>query len=556
MIPILFDKDETAFTSNGIGRLRDCISCIVTEERNGIYECDFEYPVTGANYDLIQCGRIVGVTHDDSGDLQPFDIVSYSRPIDGIVTFHCTHVSYRQSFLTVTASTAINSLSAAFTYLGTSKPANPFTYWTDKTSSGYLASADGTPRSVRQTLGGIEGSILDIYGGEYEWNKWTVKLWAARGQMRDFTIRYGVNMSNFTDETDYSEVYSSVIPYWTDGENTVVGTKVDAPYPTYTGRGECVPLDVSDKFKDKPTSAQVTSMAQSVIGSPYLPAQTITVEFVRLQDLGYYDYYPLFECKLCDTIKVIFPYYGMSSDFKIVKTEWNVLAGRYESMELGTLSLSLSEALGITPNAPETKSSGTPSFTDLNVSHDLTVGNDGSFGGSIWADGNIECNGALNNNGDISTQGDIYADGDITDGSGNVLSNKADKTSVNKIGTYKDSGEKSNTINSSTSWQVPSTPATVSLEKGTWMIIGFASFASNANKRRGIRIYQTNNTAGAVLDSNVLVAPNPDGLTNVQTTCIVQPTASTNTTFRVECIQYSGSSLTTTIRIQAVRLNA
>ena len=41
MIPILFEKDETQFDNNGLGRLRDMISCIVTEERNGIYECDF-----------------------------------------------------------------------------------------------------------------------------------------------------------------------------------------------------------------------------------------------------------------------------------------------------------------------------------------------------------------------------------------------------------------------------------------------------------------------------------------------------------------------------------
>ena len=147
MIPILYEKNETAFASNGLGRLRDCISCKVTEERNGIYECDFEYPVTGANYDLIQIGRIIGVTHDDyelttterligaltdeeldtitdegglaltgerttdftTKDIQPFDIVSFSRPIDGVVTFHAVHISYRQSYLT-TNGTNINSL--------------------------------------------------------------------------------------------------------------------------------------------------------------------------------------------------------------------------------------------------------------------------------------------------------------------------------------------------------------------------------------------------------------------------------------------------------------
>ena len=96
MIPILYESNETSFASNGLGRLRDCIDCKCSEERNGIYEVDFSYPVDGANYDLIQCGRIIGVTHDDSGDVQPFDIVSYSKPISGVVSFHAVHISYRQ----------------------------------------------------------------------------------------------------------------------------------------------------------------------------------------------------------------------------------------------------------------------------------------------------------------------------------------------------------------------------------------------------------------------------------------------------------------------------
>ena len=112
MIPILFEKTETAFNNNGLGRLRDCISCVVTEERNGIYECDFELPVTSSDYEDVQIGRIIGVTHDDTDDIQPFDIVSYSKPIDGVVTFHAVHISYRQSYMTVTGSN-INSLSDA-----------------------------------------------------------------------------------------------------------------------------------------------------------------------------------------------------------------------------------------------------------------------------------------------------------------------------------------------------------------------------------------------------------------------------------------------------------
>ena len=393
MIPILYDTNETSFTSNGLGRLRDCISCVVTEERNGVYECDFSYPVGGANYELIKVGRIIGVTHDtavrtksvrtrealtDEGDItltdengisltasrtkyaqeydvQPFDIVSFSRPIDGIVTFHCVHISYRQSYLTVVGKN-INTLADAFALLKSAEPTNPFTYQTDKDSEGYMSSADGVPKSVRSMLGGIEGSILDAYGGEYEWDRFGVILHSARGVARDFSIRYGVNMLDYNEELDASGTYSSCVPYWTDGTITVVGDRQDSGGSTITGRGECVPLDVSDKFESQPTKAQVNAMGMSVMNSkkPMIPSQNIHVEFVRLQDLGYEGLENLFECKLCDTINVVFPDYNTTGQFKIVKTVWDVLADRYESMELGDLSVTLAEALGISSDGSRT----------------------------------------------------------------------------------------------------------------------------------------------------------------------------------------------------------
>ena len=350
MIPILFESTETDFYNNGLGRLRDMISCIVTEERNGVYECDFEYPVTAEDFNDIRIGRIIGVTHDDSDDIQPFDIVSYERPINGVVTFHAVHISYRQSYLTVTGKN-INSLADAFARLSNyATPTNPFTYETDKTSTGYVGAFNGIPQTVRSMLGGMEGSILDAYGGEYEWDRFNVILHSARGQYRDFSIRYGVNMTDYNEELDSSGCYMACVPYWTDGTVTVVGDKQTASGTTITNRGECVPLDVSEKFENKPTKAQVNAMGLSMINSnnPMVPGQNIHVEFIRLQDSPEYaDFASLMQCNLCDTINVVFPNYNTQSRFKIVKTVWDVLSDRYESMELGDLSVTLAEALGI-----------------------------------------------------------------------------------------------------------------------------------------------------------------------------------------------------------------
>ena len=360
MIPILFEKTETSFTTNGIARLRDIISAVVSEERNGIYELDFEYPINGANYDLIQVGRIVGVTHDETGDLQPFDIVSFEKPIDGVVMFHAVHISYRLSYMSIRSTTAKNSLADAFTHIkNNAQPSCPFTFWTDKTSTGYCSSLQTIPYTVRQVLGGVEGSILDTYGGEYEFDKFTVKLWANRGEYRDFSIRYGVNMLDYNEQFDSSNCYSSCIPYWTDGTTTVVGDKQNNGGIPPSGRDQCVPLDVSEYFESQPTKAQVQTMGLSVMNraNPTVPSQNITVSFVRLQDLGEYsDFQNLLQCKLCDTINVIFPDFNSSGTFKIVKTVWNVLTGKYDEMELGDLSISLSEALGINDIQRDSKS--------------------------------------------------------------------------------------------------------------------------------------------------------------------------------------------------------
>ena len=379
MIPILYEASETGFDNNGLGRLRDCISCVVTEERNsGVYECDFEYPVDGQNYDLIQIGRIIAVEHDDTNDVQPFDIVSYTREINGIVQFHAVHISYRQSKM-VANGTNINSLADAFTMLSNATPSNPFTYETDQDgATGYMAAADGVPKSVRSFLGGVEGSILDTYRGEYEWDKFTVRLLGSRGEEKPFTIRYGVDMTDYNEESDLSESYSAVIPYWTSDEATVVGSKVTIGTSAYNGREECIPLDLSDKFEEQPTASELETYAQSYLNSsnPTLPAQSITVSFVRLDDsVSNQDLSNLFKCKLCDTIKVEFPRYGMSGRFKIVKTVYNVLLERFDEMELGTLSTTLAEALGVDSSG---SSLGRTTYSIQNYQVSTTIAGNGT----------------------------------------------------------------------------------------------------------------------------------------------------------------------------------
>ena len=362
MIPILYEKNEKQFISNGLGRLRDAGRVEVTEERNGIYEVEFDYPVNGSHFEDIICGRIIAVRHDDTDDIQPFDIYYQSKPINGLVTFRAQHISYRMAKMTVRGGAGATGIRPAFAILQNSVPTNPFTFKTDiKNTTSYFSATATVPITVRSAIGGVEGSILDTFGGEIEWDKWYVRLWKRRGADKALTIRYGVNMVDYNDETDFSETYSHIVPYWSgnvNGKDIVRRGHVASSGKTmYDGRSACVPVDLSDKFENAPTTEQIDAEAQRYLKTqdPTLPSRTISVDFVRIADTSLYEQFaPLQKCGLCDTVQVEFPMYKMSGQFKIVKTVYDVLQERFTSMELGDLSTTLSEALGISESSPNT----------------------------------------------------------------------------------------------------------------------------------------------------------------------------------------------------------
>lgn len=384
MIPILYEKNETSFTSNGICRLHDCLSVKVTEERNGVYECDFDFPVTGNHYDEIQLGRIIAVTHDDTGDIQPFDIMGFTKPINGIVTFHAVHVSYRMNSLTLEPYMHINwkntwTISELSTFLTSvyqlEAQGNKFSFDLSSSSSGsrYMEICDDmSPKYLRSFLGGVEGSVLDTFHGEYLFDKFTVYLKPARGVQRDFTIRYGVNMTGYTDESDGTGTANGVIGYWKGQENgvdVVAYGKRLTTLQTITGRDMWKIYDYSSKFSAKPDYTTLQNTAEADLRSEHgnLPSQTIQVSFVNLKDSDEYAQYQLLmQCQLCDTIKVIFPDYNTYANMKIVKVVYDVLKDRYESMELGDLSTTLSQALGVSSGGGGGSSSGGGGTTDYN----------------------------------------------------------------------------------------------------------------------------------------------------------------------------------------------
>ena len=346
MFPVLYEANELTFTSNGIGTLTECTSCVVTEERNGIYECEFTVLCSDKHYPDIDLGKIILVPHDDSKDLQPFVIYRASKPMDGAVTFNAHHVSYGLNNVILKPFTA-SGVSDVFDKLGTEAlTANPFTYWTSKTTSGSFSVK--VPTSARAILAGQEGSVLDIFGGgEYEFDRYTVKLRQNRGADNGVTIRYGKNLTNFEEESDASDIYDGVVPYWYE-EST--GTVVYGSVIRGTGRtGDMIiPYDMSTDFDTQPTAAQLNAAALAYLDghAPWNPSNNIEVDFVALwQTDEYKDIAALERVKLCDTVTVYFPQIGASVTEQVISVEYDTLRERYSKIELGRPKASFAQTI-------------------------------------------------------------------------------------------------------------------------------------------------------------------------------------------------------------------
>lgn len=349
MIPVLYSPTETSFTSEGLGRLTECMSGRATEERNGLDEIEFKYPVTGKLYSQLREGCYVCAIHDDAKDVQPFKIYKRSAEINGVVTFSCAHSTYGLNDIVLKPMSASSCAGAFAMFNSMSMNNNPFTFWTDKVVNGTFTVP--VPTSVRSVLGGSAGSILDTYGtGEYEWDKWTVKLHLHRGRDTNVEILYGKNMSDLTQEVDITGAYNAIAPYWTDSSTGTVVTLPEGYVMATQATGEAVvrAYDMTEKFSSQPTEAQLRQAATDIVnaGDTWSPTQNLKVSFVQLwQTEEYKNFAPLERLRLCDTCVVKHPKLGISARMKVVKVVYDFLNERYIEMELGSQKATLAQTL-------------------------------------------------------------------------------------------------------------------------------------------------------------------------------------------------------------------
>lgn len=349
MIPILYEKTESDFTSNGIGRLADAISCIVTEERNGIFELAMTYPMVGLHYSDIREDRIISAQPRPGASNQAFRIYKVTKPLNGIVTVYARHISYQLAKIVVMPFTA-SSCTAALANITTYAVGDcPFDFWTDKSVSASFKVR--TPSTIRSILGGTEGSILDVFGtGEYEWDMYTVKFHLHRGQDRGVTIRYGKNLTDLTNETNGENVYTAIVPYYAD-ETTVITLPEKILYGEHVqdySHLMAVPVDLSSKFQDPPTEAQLRAAAASYLDKSrnWRINENVKISFVDLADTEEYkNVSALQRVDLCDTVKIVHPALGVDTEAQVISVEYDALMERYNTLTLGDALTNLSQAI-------------------------------------------------------------------------------------------------------------------------------------------------------------------------------------------------------------------
>lgn len=355
MIPCLYASDETKFADNGIGKLADCQSCLVTEKRNGSYELKMEYPLDGIHAGYLEEGNIILAKPADQAENQPFRIYKITTNLTDCLEVLARHISYQLNYITVSPFSVSGCGSALASLKANAATECPFDFWTDVESGAKLKLT--VPVSLRSALGGMDGSVLDTFGGEFEWDRYTVRLHRSRGRDNGVRIVYGKNLIDFKMERNIENVITRVHPYWQDSESGAV-MELPEKIVLHPARSvpyqRIIPLNCADQFTEKPAAANLRNYAASYLKTTSLtePNVDITIDFLQLwQTPGYEDIAEAERVRLCDTVWVYISKLGIEVSSKVTETEYDTLLEKYKSVTLSnsvvsSRNSSLSASLG------------------------------------------------------------------------------------------------------------------------------------------------------------------------------------------------------------------
>lgn len=363
MIPVLYPESETDFLNNGSGLLTEATECRVREARNGTFELELAYPREGRLYSELVTGAFVKAKPNDRDPVQPFRIYKVGKPVAGICKFYGEHISYELNAAPVPnfKATGVTPQGAITNMIEDAVIQKPYTAWSDITTRKNM-DIRGV-YNVRALLGGVEGSLIDTFGGELQFDKYAVKLHAARGRDDGVTIRYGKNLIDAEMEKNIDSVATAIFPYAFYTPETVDGTEAEEVFVSlpekviYTPnaanypRTYCKEVDFSDRFGDGviPTEAALRTMAteyvQQGIDLPKVSIRLSLIDLSRTKD--YENLWAMERVGLCDTVHVIIDRLGITETAKVVSTDYDVLHERYNEIEVGEIRPSLTKEMNL-----------------------------------------------------------------------------------------------------------------------------------------------------------------------------------------------------------------
>lgn len=338
------------------GAISSLCEAFVEEERNGLFELSFIMLNTDSLFNYVKEDNIVVVNANDTLLNQKFRIYMTRKLMNNRVEVFARHISFdlmydyidNVSFTNQSCEYALNQLfrNSNFSkhYRGYSDIVNAQDY-------------SMSMANVLEAIGGKQGSIIDTFGtgAEILRDNENIHVLNKRGYDNEVTIEYRKNLTGFELEEDTTDLVTRILPYakYNDSETNeeiiVKADYVDSTLIASYSHPYIKSIDYSDKFEDGeiPTVSKLQDLARKEYKNNKvdMPKQNFKIEFIPLSKcVGYEGLED--KISLCDTVTIIDTRYNINTQSKVIKTVFNVLKNRYESMELGEPRTSLGDIIG------------------------------------------------------------------------------------------------------------------------------------------------------------------------------------------------------------------
>lgn len=365
--PILYNANETNFEHLGVSVLSDASNCYVTRERNGIYTLEFDYSFNGKDVDKIKEGMIIKCDAGHRAKKQRFIISQITKSKEGY-KFYCKHISQVKTAMNALRGdievngSAMNALETWRSNLLDSKA--EFFVWSDILTNSKTTWTIDNIENAREALGGKNSSILDVWGGEYEFDNLNIKLHKNMGIDTPTIVAYGKNLLDIEQEESILETYTSIFPFVkyqpeSTGENdsskdrdiviTLPEVVIDSKYASNFTHRRILKVDFSSDDKIR-TVEQLRSKANNYIKSNNVgvPKLNLTLTYQDLSKVSsVFGNQALEIVDLCDTLKVYYEDLGIINDnAKVIKVVWDVILEENHELEIGDSRSSFNEAAG------------------------------------------------------------------------------------------------------------------------------------------------------------------------------------------------------------------